>query len=640
MALGSMTFGTGVTSGIDWQAMTNAIINAERQPVYKLQDAISGFNKAKSAFTNLSSALSDMRSKLQAMRDGGAVGGKKTTISDVPAGATNPFSATTTAAALAGTYKVQVIDLAQAKRVRSAGFDEAYAPVVSDGRVTIKSGSNEEIVVDVSAASGNNTLQAIADSINNADKGVSAGLVSDGEKWLLVVKSEETGKANDLVITDTTNLGLTAAENVLADAKDAKIDVDGIIVTSASNTIDNAIAGVGLTLTAKSTAAVTLQVAEDVEGTKQALRDFVTSYNKINDIFQAQFGSSTSQRVQGNGLLRNIQSQVTSLLTSRVTGVPEGRIDSLAELGLEVADATGALKFKEATFDELVKQGRFDEVKSVLLSGGSTSDTLVTYMTASPQTKAGAYAVSVTQAALQAQLQGSTAIGAGLSANETLTITLGEKSATVDLLAGDTLSAVITKINDAMGGAGLGVRADANGGALRLRSSEYGSSQVLKVVSTAADASDGNSTGIGTTERSNTGRDVAGTIGGVAAKGAGRDLTGAEGSDAAGLVVRVYATEASIAAKGGSFGSVGYSQGMADQFISTIKALVDPLTGTIASATKSFDTSIKNDKDRIQQIEDRLEEKRERLTRQFAAAEQAVSELNRMMASMNAQAPR
>lgn len=637
MALGSVTFGSGLASGLDFGSIIDALIKADSQPISTLQTRVDGYNKAKQAFSGVQSRLSDLQSKLQAMHDSTAVGGKIGTVTGLTNGATAPFTIDTASSALTGNYQVRVETLAKSHRVKSDKVGDAYSPVVSDGTITIKSGNNDTITVNVSAAEGNNSLQAIAQAINKADKGVLATVIQDNTGAMLMVKSEETGTSNALTITDSTNLNLVDAGNLVQAAQNAKVWVDDIAVTSQSNAVYGAIPGVTLNLTATNTTAVSVSIAEDVDATKEALRNLVTSYNSLNDQFVQQLGSATAEKnspVASNAVFRGIQSEMLSLITTRIGGIAEGSADSLAELGIQVADKTGKLEFKESVFDDLVEQGKYDQVKAVLQSSGSTSSSQVAYLSSLSTTKAGTYDLYITQAAQQAIKGGSAAVsGSGLAADENLTIDVNGTSKTVALAAGDKIDAIITKVNQALSDAGVAAFADSDGGKLRIRSRQFGTDQSLKVYSDKADAGDGSTTGMGTSQTAVLGVDVAGTINGVAATGAGRDLT-ANSGDASGLTVRIYATPESVGT-GKSFGTIGYSQGAADTILQKIKQITDPLDGTIHSALESYDASIKTVNEKIKTLQDHLTVKRELLTKQFSAAEQAISQLNAMMASLS-----
>lgn len=637
MALGSVTFGSGLASGLDFGSIIDALIKADSQPISTLQKRVDNYNKAKQAFSSVQSRLSDLQSKLQAMHDSKAVGGKIGTVTGLINGATAPFTIDAGSTALTGNYQVRVETLAQSHRVKSNKMGDAYSPVVSDGTITIKSGNNETITVNVSAAEGNNSLQAIAQAINKADKGVLATVIQDNTGAMLMIKSEETGTANALTITDSTNLNLADAGNLVQAAQNAKVWVDDIAVTSQTNALYGAIPGVTLNLTATNTTAVSVSIAEDVDATKEALRNLVTSYNSLNDQFIQQLGSAAAEKsspVASNAVFRGIQTEMLSLITTRISGIAEGSADSLAELGIQVADKTGKLEFKESVFDDLVEQGKYDQVKAVLQSSGSTSSSQVAYLSSLSTTKAGTYDLYITQAAQQAIKSGSAAIsGSGLAADENLTIDVNGTSKTVALAAGDKIDAIISKVNQALSDAGVAAFADSDGGKLRIRSRQFGTDQSLKVYSDKEDTGDGSTTGMGTSQTAVQGVDVAGTINGVAATGAGRDLT-ANSGDATGLTVRVYATPESVGT-GKSFGTIGYSQGAADTILQKIKQITDPLDGTIHSALESYDASIKTVNEKIQTLQDHLTLKRELLTKQFSAAEQAISQLNAMMASLS-----
>lgn len=634
MALGSISFGQGIASGLDFRAIVDVIIKAESVPINKLQSRIDTFTKAKNAFGEIDSLLKAFQTSLEQLKSGSTFGGKTTTLDVSDA----PFTVSASPNAAVGSYEIEVTDIAQAERRRSAAFSDKDSPLVADGTITLQSGTHEAITIEVSAAGGNNSLQAIADAINGADQGVRASIVNNGTGSILVVKSEESGTANALTVSDSTNLDLDLGANVLQAAHNASVTVDGVAVTSQDNSVSGAIAGVTLNLTGTTDGAVNLTIGEDVDGSKESLSGFVAAYNKINDFFVKNFGSATEQSgsaIAGSSTARNLQRQIQSLVTGSMTGIGAGSLSTLAELGITVADRTGRLEFDAERFDDLVEQGRFDEVRSVLLSSGSTTDSATRYVASSADTQAGSYAVTVSVAGERGDVGGSTAIVAGgLSQAENLTVTIGSTDVTVALNAGDTISAVVTKLNTAFDNAGFGATAYSDGGRLRLRTDDYGALQSITAVSDVADAADGRSTGIGTAELTDAGVDIVGTIGGVAATGQGNELIGAEGSDAAGLVVRVYATAASVAAKAGNFGSVGFSQGAADRFIEAIDGITDPLEGTIKSMRDSYQASIDAGKTRIEAMQARLALREETLIRQFSAAEQAISQLKAFQSSL------
>ena len=126
-----------------------------------------------------------------------------------------------------------------------------------------------------------------------------------------------------------------------------------------------------------------------------------------------------------------------------------------------------------------------------------------------------------------------------------------------------------------------------------------------------------------------TGQDVAGTINGVAATGAGQTLTAPAGSGSAeGLIVRVTASPDEVAAAGGTLalGSISYSEGLSGRLLGFLKEL-DGENGTIQLATQRYDNQEKLVDDRIAAFDVRLALREQTLRRQFTAMETALANL-------------
>ena len=130
-------------------------------------------------------------------------------------------------------------------------------------------------------------------------------------------------------------------------ADDANVTINGIAITRSSNTITDAIEGVTLkltkgTLTSPGTA--TLSVARDTAGTISAVEDFVKAYNdsvgllKANSNYDA--ATKTGAVLSGDSTVRSLQSQLSGLARTGVTGVAGG-ISYLSDIGITMqADGT------------------------------------------------------------------------------------------------------------------------------------------------------------------------------------------------------------------------------------------------------------------------------------------------------------
>ncbi len=250
------------------------------------------------------------------------------------------------------------------------------------------------------------------------------------------------------------------------------------------------------------------------------------------------------------GALNEINSllvQVRSLaIDSANTGVNDE--DALAANQAEIANALD-------TINRIANNTQFGEKK--LLDGsaglsGTTTDNDVTFLRATADTSPGSYAVEITTAAEAANVTAGTASTGALTQDETLTV----NGVGITLNAGLTQTQVIDRINEFSGQTGVIAEDDpAAAGQTRLRSSDYGSSTSIQVVSNVA--ASGTSSGFGTAQLTDVGVDVAGTIGGNAALGSGAVLTGTEGLSAG--------TKVSLGANAADFASTVGGAGDEDQ---------------------------------------------------------------------------
>ena len=84
----------------------------------------------------------------------------------------------------------------------------------------------------------------------------------------------------DISLYDKTQRGDYVPKKALAEAGDAQITVDGIDVTRPTNTVDDVIPGVTMTLKQPSDTPVTLTVKPDTEGIKKQVLNLVGAYNR------------------------------------------------------------------------------------------------------------------------------------------------------------------------------------------------------------------------------------------------------------------------------------------------------------------------------------------------------------------------
>lgn len=231
-------------------------------------------------------------------------------------------------------------------------------------------------------------------------------------------------------------------------------------------------------------------------------------------------------------------------LDSANTGVNDD--DALAANQAEIANALD-------TINRIANNTQFGSKKLLDGSAGKTgtaSDADVTFLQAGSATAAGTYAVNVTTAAERAYADAGTDQTAALAADETLTV----NGVSISLSAGLDQAGVVSRINEYSGQTGVTARID--GTTTQLYTEDFGAGASISVVSNVAAAA--TSSGFGTTAINDSGVDVAGTIGGTAASGAGNVLTSTAGS-AEGVSIRLATSATPTTSVTGAQGNVTVS---------------------------------------------------------------------------------
>jgi flagellar hook-associated protein 2 len=349
---------TGIGSGLEIDTLVSKLVAAERAAGQTRIDNKKGkLTEQFSAMATLMGGMSAFQASLNSLVTAGSFTSRKVTVGDEKA-----FTAKAGSSAAAGSYDVQVQQLAKAAQLGSDAFASA-STAVGTGKLTISVGNSS---FDVDVAEGGNSLANIRDAINKsaANKGVQASLLTDVEGTHLVLTSTRTGANHALKVAASGGDGGlqklvydpngTKNMELRSEAKDAILFVSGYEIHSDSNTVSNAIEGVTLTLQAPTEegSTVLLNVERDDAAIQDAAKKFVDAYNSlagtIKSLSKYDVASDTGAPLLGDAMLRNIDAQVRKLISSPVAGVT-GSYNTLASLGI-TTQADGKLKLDPTRF--------------------------------------------------------------------------------------------------------------------------------------------------------------------------------------------------------------------------------------------------------------------------------------------------
>ncbi|MHC4946779.1 MAG: flagellar filament capping protein FliD [Planctomycetota bacterium] len=220
-----------------------------------------------------------------------------------------------------------------------------------------------ERVVDFSPT---DDLNEVVGKINDAGLPVSASILNTGSgatPYRINFTSDISGRDGEIIIdSGDVDLGLS----VLQTGQDAKVffggadPADALLVTSSTNTVEDAINGVTIDLHRTTTDPVTLTLERDAEGIVGAVRDLVTTINdvigRVNDYDF--YDVETEQRgvLLGSPVTARLRDSLYRTVTGRAEGV-ETQFQTLTQVGIRVG-AEGQLTFDEDVFREAYERDR------------------------------------------------------------------------------------------------------------------------------------------------------------------------------------------------------------------------------------------------------------------------------------------
>ena len=334
----------GAGSGMDLEGLVTSLMEVEKRPLTQLQKQTASYNTKISSLGKLSSSLSalqtaaknlqpatlqsplDKFAKYEASLTKTASGGEIGTV-------------TADTGAVAGSYKLNVTQLAQGQKITSGALDNISAGTL---KISVDGKDTDINITDTSA-------EGIRNAINQAKTGVTATIVNGNDGPRLMLSGEE-GASKAFSLSGVAGLEYDASANSgsftrAQAAQNAAFTVDGIAASSASNKVTGVVEGVTLNLTG--TGESTLNVKQDnTTNLKKSLEEFVTAYNNAVSSMASMGSYNADTKVagelQGNTILRNAQ-QTLSKLVFDTTATTDGKSQRLSDIGISFKGTDGKL---------------------------------------------------------------------------------------------------------------------------------------------------------------------------------------------------------------------------------------------------------------------------------------------------------
>lgn len=632
----------GIGSGVLTSDLVDQLVAAERAPTEnRLTQKTQQSEALLSAYGKLRSAITELRLPMRQLSSADNLKAFSAISSNENIG----VSVDSTKASR-GSYSLDVTSLASAQALASqAVFADKDSASVGQGTLQLSVGGK---VKDITIDSSNNTLQGMADAINEANAGVSAGIIDTGSGYQLVMSADDTGTANAVSISATEEAGAEGLARFAFDAtdptanpdmketitaSDAVMEINGIEVTRSSNSFEDVIDGLSFDI--KEIGASTVKVSQDVGAVTDRVQGFVDKFNALQSTIDGLAGFNSDAGVgsllTGDSTVRALQSQLRQVLTGVVPGLENANVRSLADVGISTDPKTGALEFDREEFETQLKNNP-DDVTALFAEQGRASDSQVEFVRSGTNTQAGKYDINVTQAATQGKLIGDSGVAGTVTiddSNDEFTLEINRDismnfkltqgaSVSREALVADIQAQLDSGVNAGLAASGESVQVGLDSdNKLTFTSGKYGSESSVNITS----MENGDALGLSAASET-TGQDIAGTIGGQVAKGDGQVLyLGSDSGPASGLQVRVLGDQI------GDRGSLNFVQGLGKSTVDLVNSFVGA-EGKLESRTNSLNLELEKIQESQVKLDIRIESYRERLVKQFTAADSLISQLN------------
>lgn len=393
---------SGISSGIDIDTIVKTLVQAEQAPKTNQLDKLEKQTTTRiSAIGTLTGALNTFKSAIDSLNKTSLFESRTASVSN-----SSMVKATATSTAPAGSYNLQVQQLASSSKVALQAVSGGTKATFGGGTLEISAGSSS---ISVEVTEANNTLAGIRDSINEAGKssGISATIITDDSGSRLVLSSTKTGQGNDVKVTvptapvdavsgdnalstlaftaaaDPDNAGAflkpnssTGAGGVITQAKSAKLTIDGLQLERDSNTIKDALEGVTLDLLAAQSSGdltdgktISLTVGVDKGSVKSSLQKFVDAYNtlisttsQLTAYVPVDGSAPVTGPLFGDTSVRSLLSGLRNELVN--SSSTDGGIQALAELGITTGK-DGKLSLNDSQLTAALDKN-FDQVGAYL----------------------------------------------------------------------------------------------------------------------------------------------------------------------------------------------------------------------------------------------------------------------------------
>ena len=404
MAVSSTSSSSSIgMSSIDVAAIVEQLMTVENKPLDKIQTQIEQKKLVISDLGTIKSKVATFQDALTLFQTPSTFNNSLASSSDATV-----VSATASNGAVKGNHSVTVTSLATATRNTVTGYTSSTASATVDATngfaitvagTTYNTNGNKTVsgVVTANAVTVLGASPSITDLknwINGLGVNVSASVVetTGSSNWALMIQGTQTGTTNAVSYSGLTGVPATLTDTSVTTAANASFVVNGTTFSRASNSVNDVIDGLTLSLNKASATAQTISVGKGTDVSNDAINTLIKAYNDVMSTYKTMTANSANSDKPGNFAnspsTLSFINQIKDSFAKGISYTANGTLKtmSLSALGIDL-QRDGTAKFNSASFATASAAGLRDTLAlGVTMGYVSSTSNLNTFLTAQVKT--------------------------------------------------------------------------------------------------------------------------------------------------------------------------------------------------------------------------------------------------------------
>ena len=336
----------------DFQSILTRAVDIAQLPITQLTNEASDISNEEQLASGIQTAVGTLATTLANLNHLGA-------NQSLSGSSSNTSLVQVNASSLASPASFTISNITSLASTASVSTTNGYANATT---AAVSSTGTMQLVINGTAVTpnidltgaGKNNLNGLASAINGLNAGVTATVINTGTgatPYYLSISANTSG-SNTIQLVDDPSGAHTQIALSGSSGSNADFYLQGQHIVSATNTVSSAIPGMTFTITGTTGAnqTVTLSAASDSSQISNQLQTFVTQYNTLQNLLNAQIGPKAGLLL-GNSMISGVQQALHGLMNFRGGGT--SGVQTLEDLGIQMADNTGVMSFNSSIFNAL-----------------------------------------------------------------------------------------------------------------------------------------------------------------------------------------------------------------------------------------------------------------------------------------------